>query len=105
MFVTGMSSANARRLLQRQTIKSKETHSKASLLKPHAQMILDWIEKEKSNVVNIEKIVLDVTNKDNLHAQIIAIGMHLEFLNNLTIRAKNLLRIEANARKDEAENE
>lgn len=95
MFVTGMSSANARRVAQKQKENLDVKRSKGAYVKPGAQWVLDEIAKEKANVVNIEKLVLDVTSEKNLQAQILAIQMHLNFLNNLSTSFKSLLRAEA----------
>ena len=84
--ITGLSSAASRRLAESQHKQAEANKSKGAALKPHAQLIMDWIAQEKKDVVNIERLVLDVTDRDNLQAQIIAIGMHLNFLNIVVLR-------------------
>lgn len=93
--ITGLSSASARKsaLLDKQRAEKKQAES--SKLRPYSELITAWIDEEKARVTNIEKIVLDVENQENLQAQIMALNMHVAFLNSLNTRAQNLLRREA----------
>ena len=97
MLFTGMSSATDRRLEEQRKRNEQENKSKGAQIKPHAQLIIDWIEDERKLCTNIDKLVLDETNAENLQAQIIAIRMHLNFLDSLKSRTKALIRAEAKA--------
>lgn len=95
LLVTGMSSATGRRLEEQRKRNEQENKSKGAQIRPHAQLIIDWIDDERSKCTNIDKLILDETNADNLQAQIIAIRMHLDFLDSLKTRTNNLIRAEA----------
>lgn len=89
---TGLSSAASRRVeARRQKAKEKREAAKAKLT-PDADIILEWIDKEKADIVNVEKMILAIDSEENVVAQILARKMHIEFLNKLKTKAKNILR-------------
>lgn len=93
--ISGLSSAQERRSAQRAQERANEKRREAIQIKPHTKLILEWIAEEKAKVTNIESIVLDIDNAENLQAQIIAIKMHLIFLDKIQTRVNKLVRTEA----------
>jgi hypothetical protein len=104
MLDTGMSSAISRRQAARTQEQKKKREERKRLLTPSAEIVLEWIEQEKSDVVNLEKIILNVADEKFLQAQLLARQMHLAFLNNLKNKANNILReLPEDKKKDQPE--
>lgn len=89
--ITGLSSAASRRLEEQQLKRQREKSATRQQLKPGAEIILGWIKKEKSNITNLERIVLNVEDEKYLQAQIMALNLHLKFLDGLSMRARQIL--------------
>jgi hypothetical protein len=89
---TGLNSASSRRLAERNKKLKLEKEKTRSVLTPAAEVILKWIDQEKKDVVDLSKIILNMESEDNVRAQLLAKQMHLEFVNKLEMRARNLLR-------------
>ncbi len=89
---TGLSSAASRRLDAQTKQKTSERRSDRAHLLPGAEIILEWIAKEKKDTANLERMILNLESEDNVRAQLLARQMHLTFLDSLTNRAKNILR-------------
>lgn len=117
---TGLSSAAQRRIDAKNAERARKKERQRTELLPNADIILEWIDKEKADVKDLEKTILDldfgkirqlvplakqldISDAQLIQAQILARMMHLEWLNSVKIRAKNMLREVKNA-EQEAEN-
>ena len=89
---TGMSSALDRRIAEKKNREERAKQDVRQKLTPGAEIILDWIKQEEDDVVNLKKMILDVTNQERLLAQLYARQLHLQFLENLRNKAKIVLR-------------
>jgi ribonuclease D len=89
---TGMSSAVERRQKAKWDEAHKKRNDQRARLTPKAEIILEWIEQERKDVVDLSKMILNVESEENVRAQLLARQLHLTFLTNMKNKAKNLLR-------------
>lgn len=91
---TGMSSA----LDRKQRIKALEQKSKReqrrAQLTPSAEIVLDWIEREKAEVTErVAALPINMDTKEqDIKSVLLAYQMHLTFLGTLKAKANNMLR-------------
>lgn len=89
---TGLSSAVERRQKAKYDEAHKKRNDQRARLTPQADIVLAWIEKERKDVVDLSKMILNVDSEQNVRAQLLARQLHLTFLDNIKNRAKNMLR-------------
>lgn len=100
---TGMSSAINRRLELEREKKKELTRSRNAKIIPGAQFIADAVKAEKARVTNIENLILNVSTEENVRAQLLAIQMHIDWLDGLSLRYGKLVRAQAKEAKEHQE--
>lgn len=114
---TGITSANARRVAARQEERQRERHDRQAALTPTGKIVIEWIDTELAAMKDMTKMAIDlkpddlreviplarrlnVSDAQLLQVQMMAQQMHIEFLQALKNKTKNILR---DAKKAERE--
>ena len=90
---SGLSSATERRAQARADKKRQAEAEQAAHLTPGADIIIDWIDAELAKVCDLREMILHVADKELARDELIARKLHLDFLTDLKLRAKNMVRI------------
>lgn len=90
---SGMSSATQRRAAARAEARRKREEEKASQIVPGADIIIEWIDAELDKVCDLRKMVLHVADKELARDELLARKLHMDFLEDLKLRAKNMVRV------------
>lgn len=89
---TGLTSAAMRRQEAARQAKKDKKQEKRNVLTPGAEIILEWIDKELKQVMDLEYMVMNLTNENDIKSQLIARRLHANFLKELRSRANNIMR-------------
>lgn len=101
---TGLSSALERRKTAEEQQRKQDRIYKRGKLTPGAEIILEWLNKEKETVYkNIAALPINIeTTEENVKSVLLAYQMQLNFVDNLILKTKNVLREIPEEAKDEA---
>lgn len=94
-FSTGLSSAVQRQHDQRLKKMQNRKAGELAGLAPDAKILLEWIEEEKKDVVNLEKMILNISDEKFVQAQLLARQMHLDWLTKMKKKVNTVLRATA----------
>lgn len=90
---SGLSSATQRRADARAEKKRQQEQELASHITPGADIIIDWIDAELDKVCDLRHMVLHIADKELARDEILAVKMHMDFLEDLKARAKKMVRV------------